>query len=277
MEKINYHKKYLKYKYKYIVLQNSLKQIGGKKIFPIEQMLYIVATITDPKLRKIAKQITDIIIAKNIKPYRDPHITLYQIFINAENPDSSIFQDPSFYNRIKNIYDQTLANPEDPLILESYPPPYDYNLVGRYPGYFIRNYLQTNPSKIFDFHNGLIGLIVSRLGKPSVKEYHDEETDVKYQIFSFQNRKLFLVPKQHYDRWHPHLDFLNTFDIQKHNQKLAKELEKYYTTEERTNIIVDEITNIPQALLEYIDMAKQMKKITYALSVNGKNLLTVKL
>lgn len=268
---MDYHHKYLKYRYKYFSLINELDdQIGGMKLFYKEQMLYIVATISDRKLKKVAKQITDTIIAKNKKPYRAPHITLYQIFIDGDNPDSKIFHDSKFYRKVKKIYDQTIANKDDPLILESYRYPRDYSLVGRFPGHFIRNYRQINPYKILDFRNGIIGLLEDYLGKASVKDLDE------YCSYSFHGRELFLVPQQHYQKWNPHLNFLNTFDIDRHNPKLQKKLGKYQYSHEKVQILVDQIENIPQDTLEYIDMGSQMKNMTYALREGNKELLTVK-
>ena len=81
---MDYKLKYYKYKAKYLNLKKQLAiiQTGGK-LFQKKQILYIVATISQPKLKKLAKEITDMLIGKNIKPYRAPHITLFNLIINA--------------------------------------------------------------------------------------------------------------------------------------------------------------------------------------------------
>lgn len=90
---MDYKTKYYKYKAKYLDLQQQLQSQFGGKIFEKKQILYIVATISQAKIKKITKEITDTILGKNIKPYREPHITLFNLIINANNTDNIIFQD----------------------------------------------------------------------------------------------------------------------------------------------------------------------------------------
>lgn len=256
--------KYHKYKTKYLNLikQKQLQLQRGGKLFKKKQILYIVATISQPKLKKITKEITDTIIGKNIKPYRVPHITLFNILINAENDDNIIFQDEKFYGQIKNIYEEIIANRDDPLILEAEPPPSDYTFPGFMPRYFLKNYNALDPQKILDFRQNIFKLIEKFLGKSKMNVYFDDRGS-KYYIYSYHGKELF-AESSYYDSWKPHLDFLNSFDIQKHNPDLYDELNKYYG-KEKVDILVDKIDHIPQDFLNEINMATQMRRITYAI------------
>lgn len=145
---MDYKLKYYKYKTKYLELKlNSLIGRGGK-IFQQKQILYIVATISQPKLKKITKEITDTILGPNIKPYRAPHVTLFNLIVNAENDDNIIFQDERFYNKIIDIYAETIADRDNPLILSAKPFPRDYSFSGFKPRHFIKNYKPLDPDKI---------------------------------------------------------------------------------------------------------------------------------
>lgn len=253
--------KYHKYKAKYLNLKQQL-QTGGK-LFPKKQILYIVATISQPKLKKITKKITDKIIGKNIKPYRAPHITLFNILINAENDDSIIFQDEDFYDQIKNIYEETMADRNNPSILETKPFPKDFSFPGFMPRYFIKNYKALDPQKILDFREKIFKLIETFLGKPTIDDYIDSR-GAKYYIYSYHGKELF-AESSYYDTWHPHLDFLNSFDIQKHNPKLYNELNKHYYGRDKVKVLLNKISHIPQDYLNEINMATQMRKVTYAI------------
>jgi hypothetical protein len=259
---MDYKMKYYKYKSKYLALQKQQLQIGGK-IFQKKQILYIVATISQPKLKKITKQITDKLLGKNIKPYRAPHITLFNLIINSENDDNIIFQDENFYNQIKNIYDETIADKNNPLILSAKSPPYDFTFPGFMPRYFLKNYKSLDPQKILDFRQKIFKLIESFLGKAKIKVYFDDRGS-GYYIYSYHGKKLFAESK-YYDKWRPHLDFLNSFDIQKHNPHLHEKLNKYYYGRDKAEVLVNEIKDIPQEIYEEINMATQMKNITYAI------------
>ena len=258
---MDYKMKYYKYKSKYLALQQQLQprvQIGGK-IFQKKQILYIVATISEPKLRKITKQVTDKILGRNIKPYRSPHITLLNLIINSENADNIIFQDENFYNQIGNIYKETIADKNNPLILSAIPPPHDYTFPGFMPRYFLKNYKALDPEKILDFRDKIFKLLESFLGKPKI-----DAKGSGYYIYSYHGKELFAESK-YYDEWQPHLDFLNSFDIQKHNPNLDAKLNKYYYGRDKAKILVNEIKDIPQEIYDEINMATQMKNITYAI------------
>ena len=218
---------------------------GGGKIFQRKQILYIVATISQPKLKKIAKEITDTIIGKNIKPYRAPHITLFNLIINAENDDSIIFQDAKFYNQIKNIYDETIADRNNPLILSAKPFPRDFSFPGFMPRYFLKNYKLLDPQKILDFRQKIFDLIETFLGKSNMNIYFDNWGS-KYYIYSYHGKELF-AESSYYDVWKPHLDFLNSFDIQKHNPDLYEEFNKYYGRD-KVDVLVNKINHIPQEI-----------------------------
>src|SRR5438105_55163 len=81
----------------------------------------------------------------NIKTTRVPHITIFNLIINSENPDSNIFYDKKFYNQIKGIYQRTIANTHDPLILYTGPFPKNFTFPGFKPRYFLKNYKQSDP------------------------------------------------------------------------------------------------------------------------------------
>ncbi|XWV26359.1 hypothetical protein QJ857_gp0714 [Tupanvirus soda lake] len=278
-----YELKYNKYKAKYLNLKKQLQQsvqqqsgyskpnhidvnpipsMKGGKIFQKKQILYIVATISQPKLKKIAKQITDTIIGKNIKPYRSPHITLFNLVINTENDESGIFQDENFYDQIKDIYAEIITDQNDPLVLEAKPFPRDYSFPGFMPRYFIKNYKAHDPQKILDFRNKIFKLIETYLGKATINEYIDNH-DMKYYIYSYHGNELF-AESSYYDKWKPHLDFLNSFDIQKHNPKLYDELDQHYGSD-KVDVLVNKISHIPHKYLNEINMATQMRNITYAI------------
>ena len=262
---MDYKMKYYKYKAKYLNLRSQQQlqlQIGGK-LFQKKQILYIVATISQPKLKKTTKKITDIILGKNIKPYRTPHITLFNLIINAENDDNVIFQDENFYNQIKNIYKETIANPNDPLILSAKPFPKDFSFSGYRPRHFLKNYKQLNPEKILDFRRMIFSLIETILGKPNIKNVYND-TGAKYYIYSYHGKELF-AESSYYDTWKPHINFLNEFDIQKHNPDLYQKLNQYYYGNKKANILVDEINHLPLDIYDDINMAIEMKNITYAL------------
>ena len=267
---MDYETKYYKYKAKYLNLKHQLDltrpnkqlQLGGK-IFNKKQILYIVATISQQKLKKSAKKITDKLIGKNIKPYRAPHITLLNLIINAENDDNIIFQDEKFYNQIQKIYAKTIADKNDPLVLVSKRRPWDFSFPGFMPRYFLKNYNAVNPQKILDFRQKIFKLIEKFLGKSKKKVYLDNKGS-EYYIYSYQGKELF-AESSYYDTWKPHLDFLNSFDIQKHNPGLYGELYKYYRGREKVKILLDEINDIPQEIFDEINMATQMRNITYAI------------
>lgn len=268
---MNYKEKYYKYKVKYLNLKYKLynnnlnftqQQIGGK-LFQKKQILYIVATVSQPKLKEITKEITDTILGENIKPYSAPHITLFNLIINAENTDNSIFQKENFYNQIKNIYAQTIADRNNPLILKGTPFPRDFSFSGFRPRHFIKNYEQLDSQKILDFRERIFSLIESVLGKSKIKNYIDN-TGGKYHIYSFGGQELF-AESRYYDVWKPHINFLNEFDIQKDNPNLYQELNQYHSSIEKVDILVNKIKHIPQEIYNYINMGTQMRNITYAL------------
>jgi len=264
----NYKTKYLKYKSKYLALQQQL-QTGGK-IFQKSQILYIVATISQAKLKKITKEITDIIIGKNIKPYRAPHITLFNLIINAENDDSIIFQDEKFYNQIKKIYKETIVDHNNPLILRAKPFPKDFTFPGYRPKYFLKNYKPLNKQKILDFRQRIFKLIETFLGKPKISVYTDDK-GATYYIYSYHGKELF-AESSYYDFWKSHLNFLNDFDIQKHNPDLYDRLNKYYSND-KVDVLTKEINHLPLEFYDEINMATQMRAITYAID----HLLEIKL
>ena len=258
---MDYKMKYYKYKAKYLNLKQQQSQIGGK-IFQKKQILYIVATISQPKLKKITKEITDTIIGKNIKPYRAPHITLFNLIINAENDDNIIFQDENFYNQIKNIYLQTIADRNNPLILIAKPFPKDFTFPGYKPRYFLKNYKPLDPQKILDFRQGIFDLIETTLGKPKINVYY-ENNGAKYYIYSYHGKELF-AESSYYDVWKPHINFLNDFDIQKHNLDLYQKLNQYYGGE-KVDVLVNKINHVSLDIYNEINMATQMRNITYAI------------
>ncbi|XWV25101.1 putative ORFan [Tupanvirus deep ocean] len=261
---MDYKLKYYKYKAKYLKLKQKLTlvQVGGK-LFQKKQILYIVATISQPKLKKISKEITDTIIGNNIKPYRAPHITLFNLIINAENDYSVIFQNEKFYDQIKNYYKEIIVNRLDPLILEAKPFPRDFSFPGFMPRYFIKNYKSLDPQKILDFRKKIFDLIEKYLGKTKITEFIDDR-GAKYYIYSYRGKELF-AESSYYDKWKPHLDFLNSFDIQKNNPKLYEELEQYYSGSDKVDVLVNRINHIPQEYLSEINMATQMRNMTYAI------------
>ena len=257
---VDYKLKYYKYKAKYYNLLQQLQQSGGK-VFQKKQLLYIVATISQQKLKKITKELTDTILGKNVKPYRAPHITLFHIMINAENDDNKIFQDEKFYNKIAKIYEEAIADKDDPLILEAKPFPKDWTLPGYRPRYFLRNYKSLDPEKIQNFRQQIFSLIETFLGKPKIKDYYDGWS--KYYIYSYHGKELF-AESSYYDKWKPHLDFMNDFDIEKHNPALYKKIEKYYG-KGKVDLLVNKINHLPLEIYNEINMATQMRKITYAI------------
>jgi hypothetical protein len=259
----DYKWQYYKYKRKYLNLKERLQVQAGGKIFQKRQILYIVATISQPKLKAITKEITDTILGNDNEPYRAPHITLFNLVINADNNDSSIFKMKDFYSKIRDIYAETIANDSDPLVLEAIPFPMDFSFVGFRPRHFIRNYEQMDPQKILDFREGILNLIKEKLGKPKIKDLIDL-TGAKYHVYSFNGSELF-AEYAYYDAWKPHINFLNEFDIEKHNPKLHSELSKYRSGTMKVNVLVDEIKNIPQEIYEVINMARQMRNLTYAI------------
>ena len=260
---MNYKKKYLKYKSLYLNIKynnenNPLTQEGGKKLFQKQEILYIVATISDPKLKKVTKEITYTILNKN-KPYRDPHITLFNLLINTENPNSKIFEDENFYNQIPTIYAEMN---KDPLILESIPFPRDYSFPGFKPKYFLKNYKPLDESKIIKLRKRIFKLIEDRLGKPRIKDYINNKS--RYYVYSYQGMELF-AESRYYDIWKPHINFLNDFDIQKHNPMLYEDIIKHRSSVEKVDVLVDKIKHLPLEIYEYINMGTQMRNITYAL------------
>lgn len=264
---MNYKEKYYKYKTKYLELKkhnnpDDIKQIGGK-IFKKVQILYIVATISQAKLKRITKEITDTILGKNIKPYRDPHITLFNLIINAENSDNIIFQNEDFYNQIKKIYSETIADKNNPLILKAVPFPRDFSFSGFRPRYFIKNYKQSNPEKILDFRKRIFNLIETILGKPEIKKYIDKNGS-KYSVYSFGGKELF-AESTYYNFWKPHINFLNEFDIQKNNPDLYQELNKYRSGIEKVDVLANKIKYVPLGIYDEINMFIQMINITYAI------------
>lgn len=264
---MSYREKYHKYKTKYIKLKNYVSindtpaQTGGK-IFQNKQNLYIVATVSQSKLKKTTKDITDTLLGKNIKPYRAPHITLFNLIINADNTDNTIFQDEKFYHLISSFYAETIADPNDPMILQAMPFPRDFSFTGYRPRHFIKNYKPLDQQKIFDFKYKIFSLIESMLGKFVIRDQIDT-TGALYHIYSFNGHDLF-AEYSYYDSWKPHINFFNEFDIQKHNPDLYLELNKFHTNVEKvdvlTNYIGDLIADIPQT----INMASQMRNLTYA-------------
>ena len=260
---MDYKMKYYKYKTKYLQLKQQLNlQIGGAKIFQKKQILYVVATISQPKLKKITKEITDTIIGKNIKPYRAPHITVFNLIINADNDDNAIFQDEKFYNQIPDIYADIMANRDDPLILTTQPYPKGFTFPGFKPRYFLKNYKQSDPQKILDFRASIFDLIETFLGKAKIR-VHITNTGGKYYIYSYHGKELF-AESSYYDHWKPHVNFLNDFDIEKHNPHLYKKFNKYYGREKVT-VLINEIKDIPQEIYNEINMATQMRGLTYAI------------
>ena len=258
---MDYKMKYYKYKTKYLNLLQLQK--GGGKIFTKTQILYIVATISQPKLKKLTREITDAILGVGIKPYRTPHITLFNLVINEKNDDNSIFQDENFYSQIKDIYAETIADQNNPLILCAKQYPQDFSFPGFMPRYFLKNYDALDPKKILDFRQKIFKLIETFLGKSSVNEYIDNRGSL-YYIYSYHGKELF-AESSYYDVWKPHLDFLNSFDIQKHNPNLYDELNQYYSGKEKVNVLVNKINDVPQDYFNEINMATQMRNITYAI------------
>jgi len=271
---IDYKQQYLILKHKYLQSKDNT-QVGGK-IFQKDLTLYIVATPTDEQLIHTIKQITDKLIAKNIAPYRAPHITMFQLTLNAENPDIKMFQEKQFYDKIRKIYDRTLANPKESQLLESYQFPRDYSLSGYRPGHFLRNYRQLDPKKILDFRNQIYDLIENILGKPTIKDYENPRTGTGYKIYSYNKQPLFATTNYHLKSWAPHINFLNDFDIQKHNPKLYDKL-KTKSGVNKTNILRYTIRKIPKEALETINMAKQTNGLTLAIKAVGENVFVVKL
>lgn len=252
---------YLSLKYHYHNINLNI-QIGGK-LFQKKQMLYIVATISQRKLKHMSKQITDKLLGTNVKPYRVPHITLFNLIINPENPNCIIFQNKNFYNKIKDIYADIIANKNDPLILQSIKGPRAYSFPGFKPKYFLKNYRAQDKQKIIDFRNAIFDLIESILGKLKITKY-TANRGATYHMYSFKGQKLF-AESTYYDIWKPHLDFLNDFDITKHNPSLQNKLNKYHSNTEKINILLNTIKNIPLEIFDSINMATQMRHLTVAI------------
>jgi hypothetical protein len=243
----------------YLNLRNQA--LTGGKIFHKKQNLYIVATVSQRALKHICKEITDTIIGHNIKPYRSPHITLFNLIINPEHPDHVIFQDKKFYNKIKDIYAKTIADKNDPLILEALPAPRDYGFPGFWPKYFIKNYRQTNRQKILDFRQMVFALITKMIPGLKIKDSIDTN-QVNYHVYLVDGQELF-AESSYYDTWKPHLDFLNDQDIRRHNPALYQELDEHRSKDEKINILLDKINYISDTLTD-INMSTQMRNITYA-------------
>ncbi len=268
---MNFKDKYTYHKSKYLNLknnsdiynQNTIKQVGGK-IFQKKQLLYIVATISQRKLKHGAKEITDKLLGTNVKPYRAPHITLLNLIINDENPENIIFQNKTFYNKIKEIYAETIASKKNPLILQTKPFPGAFSFPGFKPRYFLKNYEQLDSQNILEFRNKFFALIEKRLGdNANIKNYIDKSKS-KYHIYSYNDQELF-AESSYYDSWKPHIDFLNEFDIQKHNPSLYHEINQKQYGNQKVKILKDEIKDLPQEIFTKINMGKQMRNITYAI------------
>ena len=275
---MNYKEKYHKYKTKYIKLKNYISnniftstQIGGK-IFQKKQILYIVATISQAKLKKTTKEITDTILGKNVKPYRAPHITLFNLIINANNIDNGIFQNQKLYDLIESFYAEMIANKNDPLILEAKTFPHDFSFTGYRPRHFVKNYKPINRQKILDFKHKIFGQLETMLGKFEIRD-HIDNTGARYHVYSFNGQELF-AESTYYDVWKPHINFLNEFDIQKHNPDLYEELHQYYSGAAKVAILTNYIKDIPQQIYQNINMATQMKNITYAIDKFQKKFKT---
>jgi len=259
---MTFREKYYKYKAKYTKLKNSLPIQTGSKIFEKKQILYIVATISQSKLKKATKQVTNTILGPDVKPYRAPHITLFHLIINAHNEDNVIFQNKKFYNSVASFYAETIGDYSDPLILQALPVPHDFSFTGYRPRHFIKNYKPMDRHQILDFRQKIFDWITNMLGEPVVEDRTDV-TGATYHVHSFGGQELF-AESTYYDIWKPHINFLNEFDIQKHNAKLYEELGQYRYGIGKVTVLKDFIRDVPQKIYQDINMATQMRNLTYA-------------
>jgi hypothetical protein len=104
--KSNYYEKYLKYKEKYLELKNKLNLSGGA--FPFQFGVSTKFTIMAKLGGDTLLRVNERRVALGLPPKLDLHITLWEIHVNLQNPDSEIFYDPRVIQLIIDSYNRNL-------------------------------------------------------------------------------------------------------------------------------------------------------------------------
>jgi hypothetical protein len=215
--------------------------------------MYIIANITDKKIYDILERLSHILAPKS---KIDPHITLMELHINADDPHfvkhaKYLFSDSKIAGKIKLMYEAFLSNI---IYVEDYDRLYDY--VGlSITKYFSKFYTIKSLKKIFSHE-----MILQKLFKAIAKKLNIFTDIVKspekskidgYNVFGYFEDKtfhdLFAITDFYVsqENIHPHITITSSEIIRSKNPQLYEHLgELQQSTKLLTSLIMSNKRNL---------------------------------
>ena len=264
----DYKAKYEKYKNKYIQLKiiKTQQSGGARDYFKSNIKVHILAVITDPTLINLLDQRRqELNLWELNRINKEFHLTMMQFHINANHPDSYIF-DEKLETLIGQWYDETFGginNKEGPTILTSSLD--DYDLLGQEKKYLVKLYepLDKYKTVITDFRKKIYKYIDKKIRKKSKKIYPKKKDDVDYYIISYGGQKLLSIPSYYYGigKWVPHISIADLGEIEKYNNELFQEYENVESKDDKIKVLMDPINKANLEELPDINMNRDIGSI----------------
>lgn len=220
---MDFKQKYLKYKQKYLELKTKLKfkeQLGGAFPFSTKAggSIAIMAKITGDTLDRVNERRTKL----GLAPQANLHITLLQLHINFENPDSEIFLDKGFIHEIRRAFITHVKGPG--VELES--PQGSWDFLGIKPTledkFFVRLYTlpQIFINNIKQFRLQIYKFLTARVHVDSVNPLNQirgiPPDTSNFVIYSTPRAELYAITRDYYygvDTWRPHISLLKINEL----------------------------------------------------------------
>lgn len=210
--------------------------VGGAFPFPRPSgsAFYILAKIAGDTLDRINERRENV----GLDRLDDLHITLLHLFVNKDHPNfSDIFENPDFYDAIKNAFDTHILTKNVKLVSRK------VNSAGRAAGgnweilgrdgsnkFMARVYTlvdQTSVHNVKMFRLAVYGYINNQLRQRGNIVHEDRGTlgDVEtFHIVSYGGNELYAINDYYYglQNWKPHISVIGTKDIRKQIKKVGR-------------------------------------------------------
>lgn len=265
----DYKAKYEKYKNKYIQLKiiKTQQSGGARDYFKSNIKVHVLAVITNPELITLLdQQRQELNLWELHRINKEYHMTLMQFHINANHPDSYIF-DEKLESLIGKWYDETFGgidNPKGATILKHKMG--DYDLLGQEKKYLVKLYepLDKYKTVITDFRKKLYKYIDKRIKKgKSKKIFKKTKDDVEYYIISYGGQKLLSIPSYYYGigKWVPHISIADLGEIEKYSPNLFEKYEDAKSKEDKLSVLLKPIIGANLDTLPKINMNQDIGSI----------------
>ena len=254
---------YLQQYYKY----KNLYMTGGGGLFSNTTKFYLMANITNQYIYDRLNERRNTLLNVHQTANIPLHITILQLDINQNNPNSFIFNNPQFHKALRKFYNATIIKNKVTLTSKLG----DYDILGQADKkFFVKMYKPDQPMIITKFRMMFYKYLESMFGKPTIKTKLDHSGN-KFYVFYYPNhglKPLFAVPEFNYGRgkWTPHISILSTNDLKRYNTSLYNQYENQSTKETKIKLLFNKIYKAKFNPIGPIRFDKHVTSLTLSLN-----------